>query len=184
MKKLMFSMLLVVFSMFFITPINDAQAAQREQNSVYKILPTDPQWSTMNSVREKIDACSIPKKVLRAMSDEELIDAVLEFPFIGDLFAGDSYKKGAESVYKNSDALQELASRETATAAILKRIKERKQLISNRITAEDEIINDEMMILIMHIDAFSRNLKPNDYIILEGFSALYDMKAKDLQMLE
>lgn len=57
-----------------------------ETAGVYDILPGDPEWEQLGSVESKIQACSIDDEVLRNLSDEELMRAVLDYPFIIDVF--------------------------------------------------------------------------------------------------
>ncbi len=69
-----------------------------------------PTWTEMTR-SDRVDACQIPKDAIANMSTEELLQAVLAYPFMIDLYAFDTYRDGFEHVYREFPALAELAKR-------------------------------------------------------------------------
>lgn len=104
------------------------------------------------------------------MSDEELVKAVLDFPFIIDLFLVDDYKVAAQSIYQNSDAFRELVSRNNAKDILLNWIEGKSTYDVRKITAEEELQREEIMILLMYTDDLLETLTEDDVQVLDGFS--------------
>ena len=69
-----------------------------------------PNWTEMTR-SDRVDACQIPNDAIANMSTEELLQAVLAYPFMIDLYAFDTYRAGFEHVYREFPALAELAKR-------------------------------------------------------------------------
>ena len=79
---------------------------------VYPITPEDEEWDRIDSVEEKIEACRIPQELLNEMTNEELYQAIMDFPFLCDIFVATSQEEGVESLEKTCDAYRELLSRD------------------------------------------------------------------------
>ncbi len=122
---------------------------------VYLIQPGTKEWNELGSVQEKHEALRIPKEVLNKMSKDELIQAVLNYPFLIDIFLS-SYKveidggyyspPAVESVYENCDALQELFSRWGGKKALKEFYEERMK--TEPASAQEEIENDALEAII------------------------------------
>ena len=50
-----------------------------------------PNWTEMTR-SDRVDACQIPNDAIANMSTEELLQAVLAYPFMIDLYAFDTYR--------------------------------------------------------------------------------------------
>lgn len=81
----------------------------------YLIKPGTEEWVKLGTVQNKREACRIPEETLKKMSNDELIEAVLDYPFLVDLFLsgkpGEPSRTAVKSVYEGCDALRELLSR-------------------------------------------------------------------------
>lgn len=143
-----------------------------ESKSVYKVLPGDPEWEQLGSVEDKIRACSVDEDILRSLTDEELVQAVLDYPFLIDLFAADDSEVAVQSLRRNSDAFQELLFRENAKEILLEWVRTRKADSERPISAKDEIQRDEVAILLMYTDELKQALTEEDMQTLSGFSSL------------
>lgn len=87
-------------------------SAAENSDSLYSITMDSEDWEDY-SVQEKIDMLRISEEKLDTMTNEELIYAVAEYPYIGDIYlTGDNLREGIESVSKYSSALEELLERE------------------------------------------------------------------------
>lgn len=169
MKKIMLigvAMLMIAFSW------KPQEVRADETAGVYDILPGDPEWEQLGSVESKIQACSIDDEVLRNLSDEELMQAVLDYPFIIDLFVANDYETAVQSVRQNSDAFQELLSRENAKDILLDWIEGRNTYDMRTLAVDDELQRDEVMILLMYTNELQQTLTEEDVQIIANFSPL------------
>lgn len=84
----------------------------------YPIGSSSTEWPEM-TVSEKVEALKIPQEKLEAMTDEELIRALADYPFLVDIGVyGKSTEESIETVREYCSALDELLSRETAAASL------------------------------------------------------------------
>ena len=81
----------------------------------YLIKPGTEEWIKLGTVENKKEACRITEETLKQMSNEELIEAVLDYPFLVDLYVfglhSEAVYRVAENLYEDCDALRELLSR-------------------------------------------------------------------------
>lgn len=81
----------------------------------YLIKPGTEEWIKLGTVENKKEACRITEETLKQMSNEELIEAVLDYPFLVDLYVFGLHSEAvygvAERIYEECDALRELLSR-------------------------------------------------------------------------
>ena len=82
------------------------------------------------SMEDSLDAatllnnCRIPDKTLKKMTDEQLAQAVADFPLLIDVYAYSSDEAGVEVLAKESDAYRELLTRRNAKEALMGKVKE------------------------------------------------------------
>lgn len=174
-KKVNLILALIAFLVCLVCPINVASAADISE-TLYRITPDDAEWKYLNGVQEKIDACRIDRDLLQSMSTEQLIEAVLDYPFIIDLFLTDDYESGVGSIYEKCDAFQELISRSDAEKTIVEWVKQRRTC--TEITAEKEMENDAIMLLLLYTDELSNEIIQTDVAVLDGFSNMVTVKWK------
>ena len=115
MKKFLSMILSILLLGLLICPalaLNIEQSSDCEfsMETCYPIINT-AEWAEMERA-ERVAACQISDDRLAEMSTEELMWTVLEYPFMIDLYAFDTYREGFLHVYNEFHALQELASRE------------------------------------------------------------------------
>lgn len=119
----------------------------------YLIKPGTEEWKELGTVQNKREALRIPKEILKQMSNAELIEAVLEYPFLVDIFFFGLDTPGthhaAESVYEGCDALRELLSRHDGEEALRAFLEERTK--NSPATAEEEVQNDAIRALLREL---------------------------------
>jgi len=93
----------------------------------YKITPQDEGWKAFKTHDEMVQACRIPKEILKKMTTEEVVDAVVDFPLFLDLFLYNSDEEGIKALLENSDAFKELITR-----------KDYKKILQNKISYFEE----------------------------------------------
>ncbi|MGN0083537.1 MAG: M56 family metallopeptidase [Bacteroides fragilis] len=142
----------VVLAFCFLTnPISDTNNEYSWEDivqgeSVYPIQPGTEEWEKLGTVQNKKEACRIPCTILKEMTDEELIRAVLDYPFLVEIFLVDDHSIGAKNVYNDCDALQELLSRHTGGMVLTAFMNERAKVSS--ISADEEFENDAIRIIL------------------------------------
>lgn len=111
--------LATVFGMVILSFGLTARGAEiEEENDVdffevykYEVTPDDAEWEQLESVEDKISACRIPENVLANMTEEQLLQAVWDFPFVYDVFSYSSTEEGVKNLENICDAYEELISR-------------------------------------------------------------------------
>ena len=88
----------------------------------YLIKPGTEEWVKLGTVQNKREALRIPEETLKQMSNEELIEATMEYPFLVDIYVfgteGEPLRSAVNSVYEGCDALRELLSRRDGEEAL------------------------------------------------------------------
>ena len=108
----------------------------------YLIQPGTKEWNDLGTVQNKKEASHIPEDVLRNMSDEELIQALLDYPFLVEIFVYNDYATGVQSVYNDCDALKELLSRPTGKDSLVEFLDKRTSDSSKAISGREAVEND------------------------------------------
>jgi len=84
----------------------------------YPISADSEEWFEY-SVREKVEMLRIPEFVLNSMTDEMLVQAIADYPYLVDIYLyGESVADGIEVARTYFSALDELLSRQTAAEAL------------------------------------------------------------------
>ena len=84
----------------------------------YPISADSEEWFEY-SVREKVEMLRIPEFVLNSMTDEMLIQAIADYPYLVDIYLyGESVADGIDVARTYFSALDELLSRDTAAEAL------------------------------------------------------------------
>ncbi|MFP4978249.1 hypothetical protein ACE6ED_22780 [Paenibacillus sp. CN-4] len=142
MKKFCSIVLSVMLAVGFSTSVF-AEAGSVEQHTEfqYPVTPADKEWAEFTSKQEMLDATDIPTTVLEKMTTDEVLDAVLDFPLIVNLYLYDSYEVALEALAEDSDAFFELKQREDAGEAILGKLSSAKAFNTEDPSLEDRTLN-------------------------------------------
>lgn len=123
-KGLMFLLILCMLLWGCAAPLPDDPSMDVPEETVplehyeYPITSASPEWPDM-TVGEKVEALKIPQEKLEAMTDEELIRALADYPYLINLGVyGKSTEESIETVRGYCSALDELLSRETAAESL------------------------------------------------------------------
>ncbi len=135
-----------------------ADSRAQNESPIYPIMPGSEEWDELETVENKIAACHIPSDILASMSDNELVQAIIDYPFVIDVFLVDDYRDAVDSLIANCDALNELLNRGTAKEAILGVLNQRYQYAdANGCSGLEELQNDALCIIVAYIpDCCSR----------------------------
>lgn len=149
-----------------------------EKKYVYPITPNDSAWEKLQTVENKINACRIPQNILDKMTEDQLVQAVLDFPFIYDIFVYSTLEKGVENLEKISDAYRELLKRENAKDSLMGRVyketSNRTRVLS--ITSEQEIIGDILSVISLYQKDFQNTFTLDEISSIDKIFSMADIK--------
>lgn len=124
MKKLIGSLLVIGFVFAIILPcfaVGDIVADDTVElitSYQYPITVESAEWNNY-SVSEKVEMLKISDDNLAEMTDEQLIRAIADYPYLVDIYAyGDSVEEGIAVTRTYCSALDELLSRDTGTDSL------------------------------------------------------------------
>lgn len=84
----------------------------------FPIKPGTPAWAKLQSHNEMVEVCQLPQDTLKNISTAGLIQTVLNYPLLSDMFAFDETQSGFDSVASQFNGLPELMQRENAATLI------------------------------------------------------------------
>jgi hypothetical protein len=85
----------------------------------FPVKPGTAEWINLGTMEERVKACQISDDILKKMSTDELIETVLDYPYMGDLYAFNSYNIGFDVVTERFNGMRELLSRNDLAAKLL-----------------------------------------------------------------
>ena len=138
------STILVTSSM--VVPTMAANYDDTNTKFEYSLKPGMEEWGQLNH-GERVLASQIPNDVLKNMTTNELLTAVLDYPCFVDMIFYDTYQDGYEVVRDNFNGLQELLGREDSGEYLLDTYKniELAQILT--ISDEDTKFNESLQML-------------------------------------
>lgn len=112
------ALLLSVPGQVFATTVDAVnQATLCNTPHTYEISATSPEWAEM-SLSERLDACAVPAEEVENMTTSALVETVINYPFLVNIYAYGSIEDGIEIVGSYFPALTELLCREDASLAL------------------------------------------------------------------
>ncbi len=90
----------------------------------FQVVPGTTAWNAMEDSREKVAACYIPQQIIENMTTEALLETVLDYPLLIDIFAYDTTNMGIELASTYLPGIPELLSREDALEVLGKYIED------------------------------------------------------------
>lgn len=85
----------------------------------FPIEPGTDEWKAFTTHEEMVKACRIPTSVLRQLPTDGLIETVLTYPLINDVWAYNTPQQGISAVISQFNGLQELLIRHDSGARLL-----------------------------------------------------------------
>jgi len=77
----------------------------------YPVRPGTPEWATLSGLPGMIEACQIPDKTLERLTTSALIDSVLDYPLMLNIWAFNSPQQGFDSVSSYFNGFAEMFNR-------------------------------------------------------------------------
>jgi len=79
------------------------------------------QWSQYKTHNEMLEACTVPDEILENATTEQLLDMVLDYPLLCDIYAFDTVEQGVAVVASQFNGFAELIKREDLSDVVLER---------------------------------------------------------------
>lgn len=125
-NKLLSLMLAIALMMSFCVVIVSATDADNQNVTYtvheaydYPVVPGTVEWNALTSLEEKASACAVDEDLMAAMTTSALLETVLNYPMLVNIYAFNSIEAGVRSVSKYFSGIQLLAEREDAVTCIL-----------------------------------------------------------------
>ena len=87
----------------------------------YPIKPGSNEWKSLTTHTEMIEACQIPAEVLKDMTTASLVETVLNYPLINDMYAYNNIQLGFMAVSRQFNGISKLCARENAGKELIKK---------------------------------------------------------------
>lgn len=145
-------------------------AADGKEAFAYDLQPGTEEWGQLDH-GERVLALQIPDEVLKSMSTEDLVNAVLDYPCFIDMIFYDTYQDGFEVVLEHFNGLQELVNREDAGRCLLNAYKDME--LSQIMSEVDENKKFEESLNLLYLETLlaqpkiSKNMSIDDLEVLE-----------------
>lgn len=116
----------------------------------YPLIPTVG-WGNFASRKERVLACQIPDEVLQIMTTQALVQSVVQYPYIIDMWSYSTLREGFESVYSQFSAMDALVNRPDVGSALLNQYEaiNRKRLSSEGAEWANEIFKLQIIEIIL-----------------------------------
>lgn len=138
----------------------------------YAITPEDENWFDF-TVKERVKLCRIPENVLKHMTNEQLAQAVVNYPFLCDVVLYDTLETGVKEIEKICDAYVELVSREGGKEALLEMIQARGIMATLAAVPNSERAkNNYLVALVTYQEQFKDEITERDTEIMAQVSSL------------
>lgn len=85
-------------------------ASFSDQAHIYEVLPGENEWNSM-TVGERLDACYVGEEEAANMTTDALVETVLNYPYLINIYAYNSLEEGIAMVSEHFSGLNELLSR-------------------------------------------------------------------------
>lgn len=82
----------------------------------YPVKPTSPEWNTLTD-RQKQEVCQIPESILLGLKTRDLIEVILAYPLLNDLYNAPSVQFGLMGL-SSFNAFSEIREHENVVTAI------------------------------------------------------------------
>ncbi len=131
-KKITLGFTIIVSATFLFNAFTFADSNNKvtPHKKFYKYNADNKEWAKFKSVKERRQDLQLDEKQLKNLSTEELLIAVLEYPFIGDLSAFNSYDLAIKGLSKHCIALREFTQRDDTSEVLEKAKTGSKELVS------------------------------------------------------
>ena len=137
-------MLILVLALSLPGAVLADEIESSEEAHVYPVLPGSDEWRAM-SLEERLASCEVSTKEVEGMTTSALVETVLNYPFLINIYAYNSIDEGIERVSSHFPALPELISRSDGVESLQNYCSQQKQVQSDSEPSLD-VYNAETLI--------------------------------------
>lgn len=132
-----------IFSIGLVTlllcmPFSTAAKAVNGNSPPWKIVPGTNEWQHLNSHDEMVAVCQLSDDQITNMSTDDLLNALLTYPLLIDMFVCDSLQSGFELIRSNFNGIEELLTRPDASEVIARKYASTPAFSTSKSTATNE----------------------------------------------
>lgn len=98
------------------------------------------EWISNENRMERGKMLQLPDDMLQEMSTDALVEAILEYPFLVDIYAFDDVQTGIDTLYDSFNGYRELCDRSDAAETILKKYELEPVLNEDNFTSDSDIL--------------------------------------------
>lgn len=116
-KWVLLLVVLIVISLLVVCIVKVAANSQSKEITVayeYPIVPGTDEWKQLDTHVKMLEACQIPEEILENLTTQALVETVMNYPLLVEMFAYDTAEAGYQAVYNNFNGLRELQERSDA----------------------------------------------------------------------
>ena len=85
----------------------------------YPVKPESEEWKVLDTHEKMVEVCTIPDEVIQQMSTYELLEIVMDYPLLSDLYCYNTYEQGLYALVSEFNGLRELLKRSDGISEIL-----------------------------------------------------------------
>lgn len=112
------SIILLIILLFALIFVLVWKKTSKIEHYEYPITANSEEWGVMSS-KAKAEALMIPEKIVKRMTDKALIQAIVDYPLLTDLYASGKIEDGLVVFSHQCSAYKELISRSSAKDSFL-----------------------------------------------------------------
>lgn len=130
---------------------NDSEADTKKISAsdaaeFYETVVSQPNWKNTGSRVERGEMVQLPENMLSELSTDDLIEAVLDYPFFVDVYAFNDVHTAVDIMYDSFNGLRELTSRLDLVPALME--KYRAEPVAEKNSGDDIFRLDNIEILL------------------------------------
>ena len=126
--------------------VDTKKASASDAAEFYETVVSQPNWKNTGSRIERGEMVQLPENMLSELSTDDLIEAVLDYPFFVDVYAFNDVHTAVDIMYDSFNGLRELTSRSDLVPALIE--KYRAEPVAEKNSDDDVLRLDNIEILL------------------------------------
>ncbi|MEH2939486.1 CHAP domain-containing protein [Lawsonibacter sp. JLR.KK007] len=147
----------------------------------YPILPGTQEWIDLGDTLTRRRACQIPDEVLTNLTTDALLQTVLNYPFLCDIYSFNTFEIGYETVKRRFNGLQELETRPDYLDLLQRYCQDGYSLSKTKKSLGDYVAEDLYSIIYTEIDDTESTIFP---YALPRITTVYTPKGSPVEAAE
>lgn len=132
----------------------------------YPVVPGTDEWKALDNNIDKLRVCMIPEDILSRMTTEALLESLLSYPMMVNMFVWEVPQKGYEYILRNFNGMQELVEREDFGDVLDAYSRESISVYSSMDEGEVEIAEKALEIIAFYQEhPITQNITMNPFVV-------------------